>query len=105
MASDLSMHKNENEMSCCGTICNECENYPHYCRGCSSIKGKVYWLEFTEEKICPVYNCCITKKKLYHCGQCGLLPCSKFKRKDPTKSIEENKEILEKQLAKLNNHH
>jgi hypothetical protein len=89
-------------ISCCGVVCSECERYPENCKGCPAIKGKVFWLEYTGENICPVYSCCMLEKKYEHCGKCALLPCEKYHRGDPTKTKEENQQVLEKQLALLN---
>ena len=70
----------EGKMSCCGTICSECEFYPDSCRGCHEIKGRVYWLEYTQESICDIYDCCMNTKKYDHCGCCKDLPCSRYER-------------------------
>ena len=44
-------------ISCCGVICSECEYYPIDCKSCPIIKGQVFWLEYTGEKICGMsYN-------------------------------------------------
>lgn len=80
----------EKKISCCGTICSECEYYPDSCRGCQEIKGRVFWLEYTQESICDIYDCCMNQKKHDHCGQCAKLPCSRYERVDPTKTQEEN---------------
>lgn len=80
----------EKKISCCGTICSECEYYPDSCRGCQEIKGRVFWLEYTQERICDIYDCCMNQKKHDHCGQCAELPCSRYERVDPTKTQEEN---------------
>ena len=92
----------EKKMSCCGTVCSDCEYYPADCRGCREIKGKVFWLEYTGGNVCDIYACCAGKKKLKHCGQCEHLPCERYTAvSDPTKSEEENKTDLESQLAVL----
>lgn len=95
-------------ISCCGVICSECEYYPKDCSGCPSIGGKPFWLQYTGEGVCPIYNCCITDKKKTSCANCEKLPCAFYERGDTTKSDEENKAILEKQLEVLrtlkNNH-
>lgn len=80
----------EKKISCCGTICSECEYYPDSCRGCQEIKGRVFWLEYTQESICDIYDCCMNQKKHDHCGQCAKLPCSRYERVYPTKTQEEN---------------
>lgn len=51
-------------ISCCGVICSECEYYPIDCKSCPIIKGQVFWLEYTGEKICGIYDCCVNTKKI-----------------------------------------
>lgn len=89
-------------VSYCGVVCSECVSYPKECKGCQEIKGSVYWLQYTGESVCEIYDCCINKNKLAHCGKCRQLPCDKFDRSDPTKTPEENAEILSRQLKQLN---
>lgn len=74
----------------CGMVCSDCEYYPADCRGCREIKGKVFWLEYTEEEICDIYDCCQNQKKYVHCGHCDELPCRRFEHDDPTKTSEGN---------------
>ena len=31
----------------CGAVCAECGRFPEQCGGCRTIRGRVYWLEFT----------------------------------------------------------
>ncbi len=80
----------EKRISCCGTICSECEYYPDGCRGCEEIEGRVFWLEYTGESICDIYDCCRKQKKFVCCGQCDELPCRRYERDDPTKTPKEN---------------
>ncbi len=91
----------ETIISCCGVICSECKSYPHDCKGCPDIKGKAYWLEYTGEEICGLYDCCVNQKKLFHCGECDLLPCEHYERDDPTKTPVENAEDRRKQMEQL----
>lgn len=91
----------EKRISCCGTICSECEFYPADCQGCEEIEGKVFWLEYTEESVCDTYDCCRKQKKYAHCGQCGELPCSRYERNDPTKTLEENEADHCRQMKNL----
>lgn len=90
----------EKTISSCGTICTECEYYPTECKGCREIKGKVFWLEYTGESVCDIYECC-HEKKYNHCGQCGELPCSRYERDDPTKTPEENEADHHMQMKNL----
>lgn len=88
-------------ISCCGVVCSDCPSFPEDCKGCPEIKGQVYWLQYTGEPVCVIYNCCVNQKKLPHCGECAQLPCTHYDRCDPTKSPEENAEDHQKQLAQL----
>ncbi|MDR2889883.1 MAG: DUF3795 domain-containing protein [Lachnospiraceae bacterium] len=88
-------------ISCCGVKCSECQSFPDDCKGCPEIKGRVYWLEYTGGNICNIYDCCINRKKLPHCGKCSLLPCQYYELEDPTKSEQENAEDLRRQIAQL----
>lgn len=88
-------------ISCCGVICTECEYYPKDCKGCPSIGGKPFWLQYSGEDICSIYKCCVVEKKESSCASCEELPCVLYERSDPTKSDEENQAILKKQLEVL----
>ncbi|WMI82202.1 DUF3795 domain-containing protein [Anaerotignum sp. MB30-C6] len=89
-------------ISCCGVICSLCQYFPKDCRGCSAIQGKAFWLAFTGEKVCNIYQCCVKEKGFHNCGQCKDLPCNFFAQAyDPTKTKKENEEILAQQLAVL----
>lgn len=88
-------------ISCCGVVCSECQYYSTDCKGCPAIKGQVFWLEYTNEKICAIYDCCLNTKKLAHCGKCKELPCDRYNGFDPTKTPEENENDFIKQLAQL----
>ncbi|WP_313523900.1 DUF3795 domain-containing protein [Anaerotignum sp.] len=91
-------------ISCCCVDCSQCQYFPKDCQGCSKIQGKAFWLAFTGEKVCNIYQCCITVKNFLHCGQCDELPCAFFTQAhDPTKTKEENQEILAQQLTILRN--
>lgn len=67
---------------------------------CYEIKGKVFWLQYTGDDCCRVYDCCVNKKHQHNCGKCTELPCSRF-LKDPTISDEENAANLKKMLDNL----
>ena len=92
---------NGQEMSCCGTLCSQCEYYPEACAGCTSIQGKVFWLEYTWGDICPIYECCAQQRQLMHCGHCNKLPCKLYHLEDPNKSPEQNRLDLACQLTNL----
>lgn len=88
-------------ISCCGVICSECPYYSTDCKGCPTIRGQVFWLEYTGENICGIYDCCVNSKKLEHCGKCEKLPCDRFNGSDPTKTPAENENDLINQLNQL----
>lgn len=92
---------NRKNLCPCGAICEACEKYPTDCSGCKNIKGKVWWLAFTGQEVCPFYACCVEQKQLEHCGKCASFPCTFFSKGDPTKSDEENRKILEQSIKVL----
>lgn len=91
----------ENIVACCGCICNECPYYPKECEGCPEIQGKPFWLKYTGEERCSIYQCCVVERKLPHCGRCSELPCNRYNQQDPTRTPEENAEGLKKMLEIL----
>ena len=44
-------------ISCCGVICSKRSYYPIDCEGCPTIRGQAFWLEYTGENICGLYDC------------------------------------------------
>ena len=91
----------EKIVACCGCICDECPYYPVDCQGCPKIDGKPFWLEYKEEDVCSIYQCCVNEKELPHCGRCGSLPCARFDQQDPTRTPEENAEGLRQMIEVL----
>lgn len=91
----------DRNISCCGVVCPECEYFGESCDGCNEIKGKVFWLEYTGETVCSIYECCIEQKGLEHCGKCREFPCKRYDADDPTKSAEENEMARKKQMELL----
>lgn len=87
--------------SCCGCVCSDCEYFGDTCGGCPDIKGKPFWLEYTDESVCSIYDCCVNKKGLKHCGKCQELPCGNYGASDPTKSEEENEKDFRSQMEYL----
>lgn len=75
-------------ISCCGRNCYECIHFPHDCIGCNDIKGRVFWLEYVDEVICPIYNCCNNKKEYLDCGICAEHPCYRYFEEENTLKIE-----------------
>lgn len=78
-------------LGCCGVFCEECRHYPSECKGCTEIKGSVFWMKYAGENICDIYDCCINKKKYVHCGKCEEFPCDLYNHDEPTKPPEENR--------------
>ena len=61
------------EVSPCGAVCVECSLFPLQCAGCRKIKGKVFWLRYTGDACCRVYDCCVKKGLLAAIyGRCVL---------------------------------
>lgn len=88
----------------------ECDsNCPHYiteCKGCSEIKGKVFWAKYYQKDTCPIYECA-TEKGFKHCGYCSELPCNIwYETRDPSitdegvfyKELERRINILKKDI-------
>ncbi|MDQ0362132.1 DUF3795 domain-containing protein [Breznakia pachnodae] len=93
----------EKVISCCGVICSDCESFPDVCAGCPIIKGKAPWLVYTDESVCGIYDCCIQQNSFSNCGLCKSFPCSQYTEAiDPTKSEQENDEILKSQIEVIN---
>lgn len=63
--------------------------------------GKAFWLEYTGEDVCSIYQCCVKEKHYLHCGKCTKLPCEHYDGDDPTKSHEENAQDHLRQLENL----
>lgn len=91
----------ERIVSCCGVVCSACKSFPGDCPGCPELKGRVYWLQYTGEEVCDIYQCCVVEKGLPHCGQCPDVPCHRYELEDPTKSREENEADFQSQMEVL----
>ena len=79
----------------CGLYCGTCEYFENQCQGCGHQKGKPFWTVQMKVEVCPLYDCCINKKQLEHCGLCDEFPCESFTElRDPTLSEEAAKEDL-----------
>lgn len=83
----------------CGARCVNCKSFPKECKGCRNIKGKVFWIQYTGDTVCPIWKCC-SEHKRKNCGNCPDLPCVRF-MKDPTISDEENEANLKKMIDNL----
>lgn len=84
------------------SLCSNCGYYLKDCHGCAEIEGRAFWLEYTEENICGIYDCCLNERKYAHSEQCEELPCSRFEGDDPTKSPEEYASDYGSQMKNLN---
>jgi hypothetical protein len=70
----------------CGIYCGGCNYLDGKCKGCSSERGRVFWtkLDETYSNACPIWECCVERKELEHCGLCSDFPCSTYlDLKDP----------------------
>jgi len=76
----------------CGLYCRTCEYFERQCQGCGNVGGKPFWTIQMKVEICPLYDCCINKKQLEHCGLCDELPCETFKLYDPSLGEKKGKE-------------
>ena len=85
----------------CGSRCVECDYFPVNCSSCRTIKGRVFWLNYTGGNICDRYNCCVNENKFENCGQCSKLPCSYFELKDPNLTDEQNQTNLKILVERL----
>lgn len=87
----------------CGMYCDECDHYEKDCQGCDEVEGSTFWTEYVDIESCPVYDCCVNKRKLTHCGHCNEMPCERYFRfRDPEMTEEDAKRTLEKQKTCLN---
>jgi hypothetical protein len=86
----------------CGIYCGECESLGSKCQSCGQIQGKPFWTKLYSVEVCPLYDCCVNKKHLEHCGLCPELPCQTFiSLRDPALSDEEAAKALQKRQKDL----
>lgn len=86
----------------CGLYCGDCEFYPEKCAGCGHIDGKPFWAAEYGMVYCALYNCCVNRSGLEHCGECIDFPCEIFTSlRDPAMSDEEFEKSLEKRKSDL----
>ena len=90
---------NTNLVETCGLFCGTCEHLDTKCNGCGIQKGKPFWTIMMNVDCCPLYNCCVNKKQLEHCGLCNEFPCETFNQlSDPSLSDKEaQKALLQRQ--------
>lgn len=97
------MQKTNLETSC-GLNCGECKYFEKECKGCATLAGKPFWTTFMKVEVCPLYDCCINKKQLEHCGLCAEFPCESFQKSesdDPNLSAEQAQASALKRQKKL----
>jgi hypothetical protein len=79
----------------CGHSCSDCGHHGKECPGCGMTGGRPFWTAFVETDCCPVYDCCVTERKLPHCGRCPELMCERFTRfRDPDMGDEQAEQVL-----------
>jgi len=72
----------------CAVACIECNQHEalkdNPCKGCNAAQGKIFWTQFFNMDVCPIYKC-VKEKQLAHCGKCPEIPCDiYFSTKDPS---------------------
>jgi len=84
----------------CGLYCGTCEYLGSRCPGCVAAMGKPFWTAMMEIDVCPLHDCCASRKQLEHCGLCDEFPCKIFlELSDPAMTDKEAEESL---LARKN---
>lgn len=86
-------------LSCCGTECETCGFLGNACQGCNASCGKVF--HAPPGKACPIYECCVKKKRLVNCAACDQLPCSIWR---DTRDPQLSPEAFEASIAERVNH-
>jgi hypothetical protein len=91
------MNKKDTKLTApCGLYCGDCELLGDKCTGCQQVKGKPFWAVQYKVDVCPLYGCCVDRKKLEHCGLCAEFPCETFtSMRDPSMSDEEAAKSLD----------
>ena len=64
----------------CGYSCSDCEHHTRECPGCTKMKGRPFWTSYVGIDQCAIFQCCMTERKLPHCGKCPDLLCERFTR-------------------------
>lgn len=93
---------NENDLACCGCICDGCKEFKKSCDGCNTVKGKPVWTTYAGLDKCPLYLCCVETKGLKNCGQCEKLPCEIFYQCiDPAMTKEQHEKTVQERVENL----
>ncbi|MBQ3268968.1 MAG: MmcQ/YjbR family DNA-binding protein [Clostridia bacterium] len=87
-------------LSACGTDCAACPLLGDMCQGCNAAKGKVF--HAPEGKPCPLYGCCVNRRRFATCGDCGEVPCALWRAtRDPSLSDEAFEASIQTRVANL----
>lgn len=79
-----------NLASPCGLYCGSCEHRGTQCQGYRNQTGKPFWTDAMKVETCPLYDYCVNKRTLKHCGYCDEFACEIFNNfYDPNLSPEE----------------
>lgn len=74
-------------LSSCGTECSACGLYGGACLGCNEANGRVF--HAPEGKPCPLFACCVNRRRYATCAECNELPCALWRAtRDPSLSDE-----------------
>jgi Protein of unknown function (DUF3795) len=63
----------------------------------------MFWTAELKMELCPLYDCCMHKKRLEHCRECTELPCELFRNFHDTALTpqEAQKAVIERQESLL----
>ena len=88
-------------MTCvCGAICEGCGHFAE-CGGCDQKQGRVFWTQYIQAEVCPIYQC-VKEQGLEDCGQCSKLPCEIWMElKDPALSEEAHQRSIRERADRL----
>ena len=68
-------------LSVCGMDCTACG----LCEGCNALSGRVF--HAPKGKPCPIYACCVNRRRFATCASCPELPCGLWREtRDPNLS-------------------
>lgn len=87
-------------LSSCGMECEKCGCYGTICTGCNACGGRVF--HAPKGRACPIYECCVQKKRFVNCGKCEQLPCSIWRAtRDPQLTQEEFETSIKERVKNL----
>lgn len=83
-------------LGCCGLDCGLCPRY--YTEGSSKCPGCGGEGFETKHPSCSFITCCVKKKNLEVCGECGDFPCAKFEKETgATDSFVTHRRVMQNQ--------